>query len=97
MPIPSPPPTAAPAPPPQPPPAYELVGFNGLAPGLYPVHLHAVCNGRQVYHIAYLPDLPVSAAGSGAIEVPTAYFAKGWCVVVYANRGATAVAAYRPI
>jgi hypothetical protein len=86
-----------PPPPPPPPPQYLAVGFTGLAPGSYPVHLHAICNGRQGYHIAYLPELNVSAAGSGAVEVPAAYFGKGWCLVVYANRSATAVAAYRPV
>ena len=96
LPVLPPPPTLAPAPSPTPPPEYQLVGFTGLASGSYPAHVHAICNGRQRYHIAYLPDLSV-AAGSGALEVPTAYFGKGWCVIVYANRAATAVAAYRSI
>ena len=96
MPAPPPPPTLAPAPSSTAPPEYQLVVFTGLASGSYPAHLHAICNGRQRYHIAYLPDLSVAAAGSGALEVPAAYFGKGWCVVVYADRAATAVAAHRP-
>jgi hypothetical protein len=68
-----------------------------LAAGNYPVHLHRICSGSQGYHLAYLPYLSVSSAGSGEIAVPAGYFGQGWCVVVYANRAQTSVAAYRPI
>jgi hypothetical protein len=94
----SPPPgPAAPPAPPAPPPDSYFVNFGGLAPGIYPVHLHRVCNGGQGYHLAYLPYLSVSAAGSGGIAVPARDFGRGWCVIVYANRAATVVAAVRPI
>jgi hypothetical protein len=87
------PPPAPPAAPPDP----LFVGFAGLAPGSYPVHLHRICSGLQGYHLAYLPDLAISAAGSGGIAVPAADFRNGWCLVVYANRAQTSVVAYRPI
>ena len=74
-----------------------FVGFAGLAPGSYPVHLHRICSGLQGYHLAYLPDLAISVAGSGGIAVPAAAFGNGWCLVVYANRAQTSVVAYRPI
>jgi len=74
-----------------------VVSFSGLAPGTYPVHLHRVCSGRQGYHLAYLPSLAVSAAGSGETSVPAADFGQGWCLVVYGNGALTLVAAYRPI
>ena len=73
------------------------VAFQGLRPGTYPVHLHSICNGRQGYHLAYLPNLYVSAMSTGGISVPAMDFGHGWCVVVYANRALTAVAAYRTI
>jgi hypothetical protein len=90
-------PAPAPPPPPQPKPDFGYVRFTGLSAGTYPVHLHRICSGSQGYHLAYLPYLAVSAAGSGEIAVPAGYFGQGWCVVVYANRAQTAVAAYRPI
>jgi hypothetical protein len=90
-------PTPAPPPAPQPQPDIGYVRFTGLAAGTYPVHLHRICSGSQGYHLAYLPYLAVSAAGSGEIAVPAGYFGQGWCVVVYANRAQTSVAAYRPI
>jgi hypothetical protein len=73
------------------------VAFQGLRPGTYPVHLHSICNGRQGYHLAYLPSLSISAMSTGGISVPAMDFGHGWCVVVYANRALTAVAAYRTI
>ncbi|HEY8679678.1 MAG TPA: hypothetical protein VIN01_01360 [Candidatus Dormibacteraeota bacterium] len=90
-------PTPAPPPPPQPQPDFGYLRFTGLAAGNYPVHLHRICSGSQGYHLAYLPYLSVSSAGSGEIAVPAGYFGQGWCVVVYANRAQTSVAAYRPI
>ncbi len=75
----------------------NFVSFSGFAAGSYPVHLHRVCNGRQGYHLAYLPYLSISAAGTGGIPVPAGDFGNGWCVVVYANPAATVVVAYRPI
>jgi hypothetical protein len=73
------------------------VAFQGLPPGTYPVHLHSICNGRQGFHLAYLPNLYVSAMSTGRISVPAMDFGHGWCVVVYANRALTAVAGYRTI
>jgi hypothetical protein len=73
------------------------VAFQGLRPGTYPVHLHSICNGRQAYHLAYLPNLSISAMGTGSVSVPAMDFGHGWCVVVYANSALTAVAAYRTI
>ena len=98
-PIPTAPPAAEPATPaPAPPaPSTNSVAFSGLAPGTYPVHLHSICNGRQSFHIAYLPNLGVGAGGAGSIDLPAADFGRGWCVVVYANAALTRVAAFRSI
>ena len=91
-------PIATPTPaPPAPQPDFLFVSFAGMASGTYPVHLHRVCSGTQGYHLAYLPYLDVSEKGSGGIAVPAADFGHGWCLIVYANRAAKAVAAYRPI
>jgi hypothetical protein len=91
-------PIATPLPaPPAGPPDLLFVGFAGLAPGSYSVHLHRVCSGFQGYHLASLPDLAISAAGSGELAVPAGDFGQGWCVIVYATRALTTVAAYRPI
>lgn len=90
-------PTPEPAPPPRPEAAFGYVRFSGLAAGTYPVHLHRICNGGQGYHLAYLPNLAISAAGAGQIVVPARDFGQGWCLVVYGNRAQTLVAAYRPI
>ena len=66
-------------------PAALPVGFSHLPPGTYQVHLHAICNGNQGYHLAYLPDLAVGAAHAGQVLVPTADFGRGWCVIVYSD------------
>jgi hypothetical protein len=89
--------TPTPAPLPPPPPEFGYVRFSGLAAGTYAVHLHRICSGSQGYHLAYLPNLAVSAGGGGEIAVLAGDFGQGWCVIVYANRAQTLVAAYRPI
>jgi hypothetical protein len=61
------------------------VSFSHVPPGTYQVHLHAICSGRQGYHLAYLPDLVVGAAHSGQVLVPIADFGRRWCVIVYAD------------
>jgi len=73
------------------------VGFSHLPPGTYQVHLHAVCSGRQGYHLAYLPALVVGAAHTGQVPVPTADFGRGWCVIVYADAILNIVLVTRPI
>ena len=66
-------------------PSFLPVGFWHLPPGTYQVHLHAICNGRQAYYLAYLPDLVVGAAHTGKVLVATPDFGRGWCVIVYAD------------
>ena len=60
------------------------VVFTGLPAGTYPVHLHSACNGSQQFHITVLQSLVVSG-GSGSIAVPSGYFGRGLCVIVYTS------------
>lgn len=60
------------------------VHFAGLPAGTYPVHLHSACNGSQQFHITVLQSLVVRG-GSGAISVPSGYFGRGLCVIVYTS------------
>jgi hypothetical protein len=73
------------------------VFFSHLPPGTYQVHLHAICNGSQGYHLAYLPDLVVGPTHSGQLTVPTADFGRGWCVIVYADSVRNIVLVTQPI
>lgn len=73
------------------------VAFSGLPAGSFPAHLHSRCDGRQSFHIVVLSNLVVGADGSGAISVPTSYFGRGLCVVVYTSAATTTVLAYRAI
>jgi hypothetical protein len=73
------------------------LGFSQLPPGTYQVHLHAICNGSQGYHLAYLPDLVVGAAHAGNVLVPTADFGRGWCVIVYSDAARNIVLVTQPI
>lgn len=59
--------------------------FSGLPAGDYPTHLHSACNGSQAFHITVLDTLDVGAGGSGSVAVPSSYFGRGLCVIVYAN------------
>lgn len=60
------------------------VAFSGLPNGTYPVHLHSVCSGSQQFHISVLQSLVVRQ-GAGAIAVPSGYFGRGLCVIVYSS------------
>jgi hypothetical protein len=61
------------------------VFFSGLPAGTFPTHLHSQCSGAQTFHIVVLGSLVVGSSGAGAIEVPSGYFGRGLCVIVYAN------------
>ena len=65
--------------------------FSGLPAGTYVTHLHSACNGSQTFHITVLQSLAVGGGGSGSIEVPSSYFGRGLCVIVYANASLTSV------
>jgi hypothetical protein len=73
------------------------VAFSHLPPGTYTVHLHAICNGRQSFHLAYLPDLLVGPDHTGQVLVPTADFGRGHCVIVYADPVRNIVLVTQPI
>ena len=73
------------------------VAFSHLPPGTYTVHLHAICNGRQAFHLAYLPDLLVGPNHTGQVLVPTADFGRGHCVIVYADAVRNIVLVTQPI
>ncbi len=60
------------------------VAFAGLPARTYPVHLHSACDGAQRFHITVLPSLVVRQ-GAGAISVPSGYFNRGLCVIVYTS------------
>jgi hypothetical protein len=72
------------------------VFFSGLGNGTYPVHLHSVCSGMQQFHITVLQSLVVTA-GAGAIQVPSGYFGRGLCVIVYSSPSLTGVLTTRRI
>ncbi len=60
------------------------VAFSGLPAGIYPVHLHSACDPSQRFHITVLQSLVVRQ-GAGAISVPSGYFNRGLCVIVYTS------------
>jgi hypothetical protein len=74
-----------------------VVAFSSLSTGTYPVHLHSRCNGSQGFHITVLQSLRIGAGGSGGIDVPSAYFGRGLCLIVYASPTLSAVLTTRPI
>ena len=73
------------------------VYFTGLPRGTYATHLHSACSGRQSFHILVLESLAVGTRGAGAIQVPSSYFGRGLCVIVYANASLTRVLTTRII
>jgi hypothetical protein len=73
------------------------VAFSGLAAGTYPVHLHSRCYGSQSFHIAVVETLQITSGGTGSIYVPTSYFGRGLCLIVYTSRLLSAVLKTRPI
>lgn len=81
---------------PAPLPASIAVTFTGVPSGTYPVHIHSICNGSQAFHIVVVQSL-AAAGGSGTIQVPSGYFGRGLCVIVYTSPAATRVLATRPI
>jgi len=87
----------APAPVAAPAPTSIAVGFSGLPRGSYPVHIHSACSGRQVFHITVVQSLVVASGGSGAIDVPSSYLARGLCLIVYTSPSLSAVLKTRPI
>lgn len=78
-------------------PATILVVFAGLPPGLYPVHLHSICNGGQAFHLGFLSNLAIGGGGSGGINVPSGDAGRGDCVIVYADESLGRVLTTRPI
>jgi hypothetical protein len=80
---PSPSPSPSPAEP-APRPATMPVAFAGLPSGTYLVHLHSACDGSQRFHITVLQSLVVRQ-GVGSIWVPSGYFNRGLCVIVYTS------------
>lgn len=78
-------------------PSHRPVGFANVPAGTYQVHLHAICSGRQGYHLAYLPNLRVGSTQGGQILVPAEDFGRGWCVIVYADAARNVVLVTRPI
>jgi hypothetical protein len=91
----SPSPAAAPAAAPAP--TSIAVSFSGLPAGTYPVHVHSICSGRQSFHITVVQSLRVGAGGSGTIDVPSSYFGRGLCLIVYTSPSLSAVLTTRPI
>lgn len=76
--------------------AAAAVVFSGLRNGTYPVHLHSACDGTQQFHITAVQSLLVRA-GAGAIEVPSGYFGRGLCVIVYSSPSLTSALTTRRI
>jgi hypothetical protein len=72
------------------------VTFSGLASGSYITHLHSICNGSQSFHITVLQTL-VMSRGTGSIQVPSGYFGRGLCVIVYGTPSLSTVVATRRI
>jgi hypothetical protein len=101
---PSPSPSPSQSPSPSPPPAAAApaqpsslpVTFTGLPNGAYPAHLHSICSGAQSFHITVLQSLVVRGE-SGAIQVPSGYFGRGLCVIVYGSPSLTSVLATKRI
>jgi hypothetical protein len=73
------------------------VSFSGLPVGTYPVHVHSICSGRQSFHITVVQSLGVGAGGRGTIDVPSSYFGRGLCLIVYTSPSLSAVLTTRPI
>ena len=93
----SPSPSATPAAAPAAPVAATIsVSFTGLAAGTYPVHVHSICNGSQAFHIVVVQSL-VTAGGTGTIRVPSGYFGRGLCLIVYGSPLLSTVIATRRI
>ena len=84
-------PAAAPAP------TSIAVSFSELPGGTYPVHLHSICSGRQTFHITVVQSLAVGLSGRGTIYVPSGYFGRGLCLIVYTSSSLSAVLTTRPI
>jgi hypothetical protein len=106
-PSPSPSPTASPTPSPSPNPSPSAspqaqapsstsVTFAGLPNGSYVAHLHSICNGAQSFHITVLQELTVRG-GTGTIQVPSGYFGRGLCVIVYGTPSLATVIAVKRI
>jgi hypothetical protein len=105
---PSPPPPPSPSPSPSPAaspsaspavvqPSMVAVAFSGLHGGTYPVHLHSRCSGSQSFHLTVLETLQITSAGTGSIYVPSSYFGRGLCLIVYTSRSLSAVLTTRQI
>jgi hypothetical protein len=73
------------------------VYFSGLPAGTFPTHLHSQCSGAQTFHVTVLQSLVVNGAGAGAIAVPSGYFGRGLCVIVYTNSTLSRVLTTQPI
>jgi hypothetical protein len=73
------------------------VSFRGLPEGTYPVHVHAICSGRQNFHITVVQSLGVGSGGAGTIGVPSSYFGRGLCLIVYTSPSLSAVLTTRRI
>ena len=73
------------------------VTFTGLQAGSYPAHLHSRCSGSASFHITVLQTLVVGANGDGTIQVPSSYFGRGLCVIVYSGSSLTKVVATRAV
>jgi hypothetical protein len=73
------------------------VSFRGLPAGTYPVHVHSICSGRQNFHITIVQSLGVGSDGAGTIDVPSSYFGRGLCLIVYTSSSLSAVLTTRPI
>jgi hypothetical protein len=78
-------------------PSMVAVNFSGLLGGTYPVHLHSRCSGSQSFHLTVLETLQITSAGTGSIYVPSSYFRRGLCLIVYTSRSLSAVLTTRPI
>jgi hypothetical protein len=71
--------------------------FSGLPVGTYPVHVHSICSGRQNFHITVVQSLGVGSGGRGTIDVPSSYFSRGLCLIVYTGPSLSAVLTTRSI
>jgi hypothetical protein len=73
------------------------VTFSGLRAGRYPVHLHSTCSGRPNFHITVVQSLAVGSGGRGTIVVPSSYFGRGLCLIVYTSPSLSGVLTTRQI
>lgn len=73
------------------------MNFSGLPVGTYPVHVHSICSGRQSFHVTVVQNLGVGSSGRGTIDVPSSYFGRGLCLVVYTSPSLSALLTTRPI